>query len=105
MLDARAALAAANTPIQAASLQRTAEYRPFYPPAARSKGVEGWVDLEFTISPEGIPQDLKVREAQPERVFDRAAIESVRRWRFEPVMRNGAPVEQRAQMRVRFELK
>jgi outer membrane biosynthesis protein TonB len=29
----------------------------------------------------------------------------VKRWRFEPVMRNGAPVPQRVAVRIRFQLK
>jgi len=38
-------------------------------------------------------------------VFDRAALESVARWRYEPRVVNGAIVDQRVSARVRFELK
>ena len=47
---------------------------PDYPPRARQRGIEGFVDIEFTISPVGTVQDPKVIGAQPAIVFDRAAL-------------------------------
>jgi TonB family protein len=35
-------------------------------------------------------------------VFDDAAVRAVKQWRFEPVVRNGQIVEQRAMVRLRF---
>jgi periplasmic protein TonB len=46
-----------------------------------------------------------VRGAEPQRLFDQAAIDAVKRWRFEPIMRDGKAVAQRAAIRIRFELK
>ena len=89
--------------LQAADLVRKREVAPDYPSQAALDGTEGWVDIDFTISPEGVPQDLKVRDAKPKRVFDRAAINSVRQWRFEPIVENGTPVVKRATLRVRFQ--
>ena len=40
-----------------------------------------------------------------QRMFDQAAIDAVKRWRFEPVKRDGAAVAQRAAVRIRFEVK
>jgi TonB family protein len=37
-------------------------------------------------------------------MFDEAAVAAVRRWRYRPVQRDGLPVEQRAQLRIRFTL-
>jgi len=75
-----------------------------YPRDAARDGTEGWVQVEFTISPEGTPRNLKVLDSKPAAVFDKAALESVGKWRFEPVMKNGAPVAQRAVLQVRFVL-
>ena len=91
--------------VQAATLKRTREAAPVYPRDAARAGLEGWVDVEFTIALDGSTRDLVVRNADHEEMFGKAALDSVRRWRFEPVMRNGAAVEQRAILRVRFELK
>jgi TonB family protein len=91
--------------VQAATLKRIREAAPVYPRDAARAGLEGWVDVEFTIALDGSTRDLVVRNADHEEVFGKAALDSVRRWRFEPVMRSGAAVEQRAILRVRFELK
>jgi TonB family protein len=91
--------------VQAATLKRVREVPPVYPREAERQGIRGWVDVEFTIAPDGSTQDVVVRDAQPQRTFDQSAVDAVRRWRFEPVVRDGAAVPQRAAMRIRFELK
>jgi len=91
--------------VQAATLKRVREVPPVYPREAERQGTRGWVDVEFTIAPDGSTQDVVVRNSQPQRTFDQAAVDAVKRWRFEPVVRNGAAVPQRAAMRIRFELK
>jgi protein TonB len=88
--------------VQAASLPRTKEVPAQYPRAALLSAIEGWVDLEFTISPEGVPTDISVKGSQPRRTFDRAAMEALRQWRFQPIMRDGAPVAQPAVLRITF---
>jgi protein TonB len=95
---------AANV-VQAATLKRTREAAPVYPREAQRAGLEGWVDVEFTIGADGSTRDLEVRSSLRGEVFGKAALDSVRRWRFEPIVRNGAAVEQRAVLRVRFELR
>jgi len=89
--------------LQASELKRTREVAADYPAQAALDGLEGWVDIDFTISETGVPQDLKVRDANPRRVFDRAAVNSLRQWRFEPIVENGVPVAKRATLRVRFQ--
>lgn len=91
--------------VSASSLKRVREMPPEYPLDAQREGLEGWVDVEFTVAPDGTTQDLVVRNSEPPGVFERAALESVERWRFEPVMRDGRPVRQRAVLRVRFVLR
>jgi TonB family protein len=97
--------ALAASVVQAKTLKRVREVPPAYPREAERLGLSGWVDVEFTIATNGTTQDLVVRNAEPLRTFDQAAIDAVKRWRFEPVMRGGAAVEQRAAVRIRFELK
>jgi TonB family protein len=67
--------------------------------------VEGYVDVEFTVATDGMTRDFVVKAAQRTDVFDKAAVDAVSEWRFRPVVKNGAPVPQRAVVRVRFELK
>lgn len=89
---------------QAASLKRLREVAPVYPRGAARDGTEGWVQVEFTITPDGTTQDLRVRNSEPAQVFDKAALDSVGKWRFEPIRKNGAPVAQRAVLQVKFVL-
>jgi TonB family protein len=91
--------------VQGATLKRVREVAPVYPREAERQGIRGWVDVEFTIARDGSTQDVVVRNAEPQRMFDQSAVDAVKRWRFEPVVRDGAAVPQRAAMRIRFELK
>ena len=86
----------------AASLKRVREVPPVYPREAARKGTEGWVQVEFTIAPDGTTHDLQVRDSEPAQIFDKAALDSVSKWRFEPIRKNGAPVAQRAMLQVKF---
>jgi protein TonB len=88
--------------VSAASLKRTRTVNPVYPESARKRGVEGWVELAFTVTPNGTVDDVEVRNASPANVFDDAAVRAIRQWRFEPVERNGERVAQRAMVRLKF---
>ncbi len=78
---------------------------PDYPPRARQQGIEGYVDVEFTISPAGTVQDPRVIGSQPALVFDNAALTAIRRWRYNPKMESGVAVARAGvQVRLRFEL-
>jgi protein TonB len=45
-----------------------------------------------------------VKAAEPAGTFDRAALNAVERWRYEPRLINGAAVDTRVSTRVRFQL-
>ncbi|HEV8331387.1 MAG TPA: energy transducer TonB [Steroidobacteraceae bacterium] len=102
LTSAREANALATNIVSANSLKRTRTVQPVYPEAARKKGIEGWVELAFTVAPNGTVQDVEVRNASPANVFDDAAVRAIRGWRFEPVERDGEKVSQRAMVRLRF---
>lgn len=100
----RAREQAANTVVSAGQLARTRTVQPRYPDDARTRGVTGWVDLEFTVTTDGTVNDVRVVGAAPTGVFEDAATEAIGRWRFKPVERNGVAVPQRAKLRIRFDL-
>ena len=78
---------------------------PEYPPRARQQGIEGWVEVEFTISPVGTVQDAVVTASKPSYVFDRAALRAIRKWRYNPKVENGTPMARPGiQVRLRFEI-
>lgn len=78
--------------------------QPRYPSRAAARGVEGWVRLEVTVSPAGTVSNARVVDASPKGVFDRAALEAIRQWRFKPAFSEGRAVEQRADQTIRFRL-
>ena len=78
---------------------------PDYPPQAKQRRIEGWVDIEFTIAPTGTVEDPKVIGANPRGVFEQAALRAVRRWRYNPKIENGVAVARAGiRVRLRFEL-
>lgn len=56
---------------------------PRYPLAAMNRKLEGQVEVEFTITPDGRVANPRVVSAEPAGVFDRAALTAASRWRFE----------------------
>ena len=75
-----------------------------YPTAAMRARQEGWVVVSFTVDPDGKTSDVKVVESQPRHVFDRAAIDAVERYRFNPAMKDGVAVSSVKQQRIEFKL-
>ncbi len=96
------AVEAAQTWVPESMLTRVLFVPPSYPDEALSRNISGWVDLEFTVTPEGKVTDVAVLAAEPIGVFDRAARTALGRSRYRPVTRDGVPVAQRARIRVRF---
>jgi protein TonB len=88
LADVRAALQAAEQKAAAAAaapklppLKMTRPPRPKYPSSA--KGVEGWVRVEFYVTPEGRTERVRVLASEPAGVFDAAAVEAMENARFE----------------------
>jgi protein TonB len=77
---------------------------PQYPPRAAERGTEGWVELRFVISASGTVQDAEVMNSRPGNVFDRAALRAVRRWKYNPKIQDGKPIERHG-VTVRLEFK
>jgi protein TonB len=92
----------ASTYVNESTLTRTRYQAPQFPQVALQRGIDGWVDLQFLVGADGTVGDLKVVGTQPAGMFEQSALEAVRHWRYEPVVRNGHPVSQRASVRVRF---
>jgi TonB family protein len=102
LADARAQAAERSPVVGANSLKRLEYVAPQYPILPRMSRGTGWVELEFTVRTDGSTGDIVVTNSSPRRTFDNAAMIAVAQWRYEPVIRNGQPVEQRAAVRIRF---
>jgi protein TonB len=77
---------------------------PTYPDRALTRGIQGWVDLEFVVDGEGLPQQVTVTGAEPEGEFENAALRAVSAYVYEPFERDGRRYERRVSLRVRFTL-
>jgi protein TonB len=88
LADLRAAVATAQQAAAVAAaapklppLKMTRPPRPKYP--ASAKGVEGWVRVEFYVTPEGRTERVRVLSSEPAGLFDAAAISAMEGARFE----------------------
>jgi len=64
---------------------------PRYPSRALSRGIEGWVLMEFAINELGLAVNPVVIESEPPGIFDRAALSAVKRWKYRPMIEDGRP--------------
>ncbi len=77
---------------------------PEYPPRAAQRGIGGWVLLSFTVTASGAVTDVSVVDAEPEGLFERAAVRAAKRFKYRPRMRDGAPVDRPGvELLLRFE--
>jgi protein TonB len=76
--------------------------KPEYPPLAKMARIQGTVRLEAIISENGTIQDLKTISGHP--LLVHAALEAVQRWRYQPTLLNGDPVQVVTEIDVNFTL-
>lgn len=64
-----------------------------YPPLLYRQRLEGDVEITYSLDASGAVTDARVARSTPPKVFDQAALESFRNWRFTPMLNNsGQPV-------------
>jgi len=64
---------------------------PKYPWRARTKGIEGFVELAFSLDREGHVVDIEVVDSLPEGIFDQAATRALQKWKFAESGGSGKP--------------
>ncbi len=83
-----AALAPGDQPVPIAGQNPS----PAYPPAALRRGESGTVLVKVEVDANGTPGGVALVQRSGSRDLDRAAMEAVRKWRFQPAQRNGQAV-------------
>ena len=76
---------------------------PVYPPVAKAARVEGIVRLSAVIDRNGNIAELKLISGHP--LLVQASMDAVSKWRYQPTLVNGEPVEVATEIDVRFTLK
>jgi protein TonB len=66
---------------------------PVYPRRAQTRGIEGYVLLEFFVTTTGAVRDPRVVESKPPGIFDNAAMQAALKFKYKPKVVNGEPVE------------
>jgi protein TonB len=77
---------------------------PVYPSRALSRGLEGFVDMSFTVTTTGTVKDPIVLQSTSS-LFERAATRAVLKFKYKPRVVDGIPVEvSGVKTRISFEL-
>jgi protein TonB len=76
-----------------------------YPLAARRMGIQGRVVLNVEVLAEGMSGQMNVHQSSGHKELDRAALESVKNWRFVPASRAGQPFTKWFRVPIQFSLK
>jgi periplasmic protein TonB len=78
------------------------QVKPRYPDSARRQGIEGTVLVKAYVTEQGRVGEVQVAQSAGHAELDRAAVEAVRRWRFEPARRGRQPVAMWVSIPVKF---
>ena len=77
---------------------------PQYPSGAQARKVQGVVELECVVPPTGTPENIAVVRTLDDEL-DRAAIEALQQWRFNPGTKDGEAVSVQVHIMMNFTLK
>lgn len=89
---------------RAPTLITGSQVMPKYPVAALRNGEAGTVLVAATIDANGVPVDVSIDDRSGNRELDRSALQAVRKWRFQPALRDGKPVTATIRVPVEFAL-
>jgi len=78
--------------------------QPSYPPRCLRLGIEGRAIVRVLVGEDGKPQEVTLHTSTGDAQLDEAAMEAVRRWRFEPATREGRRVRAWGRVPVEFKL-
>ena len=78
---------------------------PVYPRRALQRGIEGYVIVESTVTKQGAVRDPIVVEANPQGIFEQAAVDAAMKFKYKPRVVNGEPTEvSGVQNRISFQI-
>lgn len=78
---------------------------PEYPPSAMRNSAEGTVMVRVEVGADGMPTAVDVAQRSGSRDLDRAAVDAVRRWRFQPAQRDGQAVSGAVTVPIDFKMR
>lgn len=75
---------------------------PEYPRDAMMRGIEGWIDIEMSVTPAGDVVNPTVHAGKARQLFERNALAAVKRWKY--AARPDATAPEHMKVRVSFKL-
>ncbi|MFK8014494.1 MAG: TonB family protein [Gammaproteobacteria bacterium] len=78
---------------------------PRYPASAQNRAQQGRVSIALTIDQNGFVTDPKVVESVGPKVFEQAAVDAIKRWRFAPSFVGGEPQPREITQIIRFAMR
>jgi protein TonB len=78
---------------------------PSYPLESRRQKEEGTVALSLLLGTDGRVAEISIASSSGFARLDKAALESVRKWRWAPIMRGGEAVTVRGTVKIPFIIK
>lgn len=78
--------------------------KPNYPMRAKSRHIEGWIKIAFTVTASGSVTNAHVVGASPPGMFDSSALETIQKFKFKPKIVNGKAVNGEATKTFSFKL-
>jgi TonB family protein len=82
------------------SLTRLNKLDVQYPARALATSIEGWVEITYTVAPDGSVTNVKVVNATPPKVFEASATKAVSHLRYQPVVQGGKAIPVGTQVRI-----
>jgi len=77
---------------------------PQYPGLALRRGIQGTVELQILVTPEGRTGEVKVVHSSGSSILDNAAVQTVKGWKFIPAKRGNTPIAGYALQNIAFNL-
>jgi protein TonB len=100
-----------NLSVEGGGFSSDGEYLPIvkvnpqYPRRAQTRGIEGYVILEYIVTKTGAVRNPVVIDAKPPGIFNRAAINAALKYKYKPKVVNGEPIDVAGvKTRITFEL-
>ncbi len=77
---------------------------PYYPLAAKRKGIQGKVLLNVAVKTDGTPATVEISRSSGSSALDEAALDAVKQWKFVPARRGGQFVQANVIVPVEFKI-
>ncbi len=76
---------------------------PDFPEVAKRDGISGVVAVSVVLDEKGLVATCTVSKSSNS-IFDESAVAAVKKWKFKPAQKDGAPVKMKLTIPIRFDL-